>query len=71
MLDSLRGAQQLPHAAQQTLLVLTTMSFLVKQQRGEWAIKDGQIRAYQPELLALRTQFVGVAFAYAETDVVL
>ncbi|NJL06340.1 MAG: reverse transcriptase-like protein [Chloroflexaceae bacterium] len=71
LIASLTAAQQLPHAAQQTLLVVTNVSLLVKQQRGEWAIKDGQIRAYQVELLALRTQFAGLAFAYAETDIVL
>ncbi|NJL06251.1 MAG: hypothetical protein HC911_15370 [Chloroflexaceae bacterium] len=67
----LKAAVVQVHRVPPHLLICTNLSLLVKQQQGEWKIKDPHIREYHLDAIGLRQSFASVTFEYAETSVVL
>jgi ribonuclease HI len=71
LIAGLQAAQSLPGAAEATLHVISNWELLIKQQRGEWAVKKSEHRPLHMEAMALRPAFADVAFEFQPTDAIL
>ncbi len=71
LIAGLQAAQDLPGAAAATLHIISNWELIIKQQRGEWAVKKSEHRPLHMEALALRAAFAEVAFEFQPTEDIL
>ena len=71
LIAGLKAAEQLPDASSATLSVISNWELIIKQQRGEWAVKKADHRLLHLEVLALRSVFHEVVFGFEPTENVL
>ena len=71
LIAGLTAAEQQPGASDAELRVVSNWELIIKQQRGEWQVKNIAHRPLHMEAVGLRSSFRSIAFAFQPTETIL